>query len=201
MLSIFSLLDVSKISDPETLLFIEMLKSTSESLRQALNDYVDVLILKDTTTAQIEEVNLNKALNIVLRSINSLIQNSKSTINVDFSEFKKIQFNKSYLESIFLNLITNSIKYAKPGSFPAISIYSRKLNGINQLVFSDNGLGFDMDVVKDKIFGLNQKFHNHIDSKGIGLYIVHNHITSLGGTISVESKVNEGAKFIISFKD
>lgn len=201
MLSIFSLLDVSKINDPETLLFIEMLKSTSESLRQALNDYVDVLILKDTTTAQIEEVNLNKALNIVLRSINSLIQNSKSTINVDFSEFKKIKFNKSYLESIFLNLITNSIKYAKPGSSPIISIYSRKLNGINQLVFSDNGLGFDMDVVKDKIFGLNQKFHNHIDSKGIGLYLVHNHITSLGGTISVESKVNEGAEFTISFKD
>lgn len=201
MLSIFSLLDVSKINDPETLLFIDMLKSTSESLRQALNDYVDILILKDNTMAQIEEVNLNEALNIVLRSINSLIQNSKVVLNADFSELEKIKFNKSYLESIFLNLITNSIKYAKPGCLPIISVYSRKLNGMNQLVFSDNGLGFDMDVVKGKIFGLHQKFHNHIDSKGIGLYLVYNHITSLGGTITVESKVNEGVKFIISFKD
>jgi signal transduction histidine kinase len=62
-------------------------------------------------------------------------------------------------------------------------------------------MGFDMEVVKDKIFGLNQKFHNHIDSKGIGLYLVYNHVTSLGGHITVESKINEGAKFTISFKD
>lgn len=201
MLSIFSLLDVSTISDPETLLFIDMLKSTSECLRQALNDYVDILILKDESNAQIEEINLNASLNTVLHSINSLIQNSKVTINIDFSELEKIKFNKSYLESIFLNLITNSIKYAKPGCLPIITVNSRKFNRINQLVFSDNGLGFDMDVVKGKIFGLHQKFNNHIDSKGIGLYLVYNHITSLGGDITVESKINEGAKFIISFKD
>ena len=66
MLSIFSLLDVSTISDPETLLFIDMLKSTSESLRQALNDYVDILILKDDSNAQIEEINLSASLNMVL---------------------------------------------------------------------------------------------------------------------------------------
>ncbi len=58
-----------------------------------------------------------------------------------------------------------------------------------------------MDNVKDKIFGFNQKFHNHADSKGIGLYLVYNHIISLGGRIEIESKINEGAKFIISFKD
>jgi PAS domain S-box-containing protein len=201
MLSIFSLLDVSKINDPETLLFIEMLKSTSESLKQALNDYVDILILKDNATAHIEQVNLKEALNTVIRSVNSLIQNSKVVLHVDFSELEEIKFNKSYLESIFLNLITNSIKYAKPDCLPIVSVYSRIQNGINQLVFSDNGLGFDMDAVKGKIFGLHQKFNNHIDSKGIGLYLVYNHISSLGGTIIVESKINEGATFIISFKD
>jgi PAS domain S-box-containing protein len=201
LLSIFSLLDVSKIEDPETLQFIEMLKLTTENLSQALNDYLDVLILEENNIAQIEKLDLNESLNVVSSSINSLIQNSKAIINVDFSELEKINFNKAYLESIFLNLITNSIKYAKPGHFPIISLYSRKINGISQLVFSDNGLGFDMDAVKDKIFGLHQKFHNHIDSKGIGLYLVYNHITSLGGTITVESKINEGTKFIISFKD
>jgi len=201
LLSIFSLLDVSKIEDEETLQFIEMLKSTSESLRQALNDYVDILILDENNNAQIEELSLNESLNTVTRSINSLIQDSKATINVDFTELEKINFNKAYLESTFLNLITNSIKYAMPGRLPIISIYSKKTNGISQLIFSDNGLGFDMNVVKDKIFGLHQKFHNHLDSKGIGLYLVHNHIHSLGGNISVESEVNVGTKFIISFKD
>ena len=201
LLSIFSLLDVSTISDPETLQFIEMLESTSESLKQALNDYLDILTQKDDINAKIEKISLKKSLNIVLLSINSLIQNSKVTINVDFTELKKIKFNKAYMESILLNLITNSIKYAKPGTSPIISISSRKIDGKNQLIFSDNGLGFDIDAVKGKIFGLHQKFHNHIDSKGIGLYLVHNHITSLGGEISVESIINEGTKFTISFKD
>lgn len=201
LLSIFSLLDVSKIEDEETLQFIEMLKSTSESLRQALNDYVDILILEEDNNAQIEELSLSNSLNTVSRSINSLIQDSKATFVVDFSQLEKVNFNKAYMESIFLNLITNSIKYAMPGRLPIISICSQKNNGISQLIFSDNGLGFDMNLVKDKIFGLHQKFHNHIDSKGIGLYLVYNHINSLGGHITVESEVNVGTKFIISFKD
>ena len=201
LLSIFSLLDVSKIEDAETLQFIDMLKSTSESLRQALNDYVDILILEENNNAKIEELSLNDSLKTVSRSINSLIQDSKTTINADFSKLEKINFNKAYLESIFLNLITNSIKYASPGRLPVISIYSQKIDEKNQLIFSDNGLGFDMNLVKDKIFGLHQKFHNHVDSKGIGLYLVYNHINSLGGHISVESEVNVGTKFIITFKN
>ena len=201
LLSIFSLLDISKINDPETLEFIKMLKSTSESLKQALNDYVDILTLKDNAIAQIEELDLNESLQVVMHSISSLIQNSKVTIHADFSKLEKINFNKAYLESIFLNLITNSIKYAKPGCSPIISIYSKNNNGIDQLFFSDNGIGFDMNLVKDKVFGLHQKFHNHIDSKGIGLYLVNNHITSLGGKIEVDSKINEGTTFIISFKN
>jgi len=67
-------------------------------------------------------------------------------------------------------------------------------------VVSDNGLGFDIEKVGDKIFGLHQTFHKHADSKGVGLYLVNKHITSLGGTITVESKPNEGARFEMIFK-
>ena len=199
LLSIFSLMDVSKIHDPETVEFIKMLKLTSENLREALNNYLDVLIVNDNITAEIDQIELASSLNTVVLSINSLIQNSEVTITTDFSELEKIKFNKSYLESIFLNLITNSIKYAQPGVLPIISITSNNRNGNNQVIYSDNGLGFDLEKVKDKIFGLHQKFHNHIDSKGIGLYLVHNYITSLGGDITVESKVNQGTKFTITF--
>lgn len=201
LLSIFSILDVSKIQDSETLQFIEMLQSTTEGLKETLNNYVDLLILEDKGIAQIEEINFNTSANAVIFSVNSLIQNTKTIINIDFSQLEKVNFNKTYLESIFLNLITNSIKYAKPGHSPIISIYTRKIDGEEQLIFSDNGIGFDMEIVKDKIFGFQQKFHNHIDSKGIGLYLIYNHITSLGGKIEVESKINEGTKFTISFKN
>jgi PAS domain S-box-containing protein len=200
LLSIFKLLDVSKIQDQETLEFIGMLRSATESLKDTLNSYVDILSQKDVLNVHIEELDLNECLNSVLQSLRSLVQHSNAKITVDFSAFTKVKFNKAYLESIFLNLITNSIKYVKPHDFPVISIYSKQEGGINQLIFTDEGLGFDMDKVKDKLFGFNQKFHNHIDSKGIGLYLVYNHIISLGGHITVESKINEGATFIISFK-
>ena len=201
LLSVFNLLDTSKIQDEETLEFIGMLKTSTESLKDTLNSYVDVLSRKNVLNVDTEELHLSERLNIVMHSLRSLIQNSKTIIQGDFTGFEKVKFNEAYLESIFLNLITNSIKYTKPDSSPVISIYTRYENGVKQLIFADEGQGFDMENVKDKIFGFNQKFHNHKDSKGIGLYLVYNHIISLGGRIAIESKVNEGAKFIISFKD
>lgn len=199
LLSIFNFLDLSKIQDQEMLEFFEMLKISAEGLKDTLNNYVDTLTQKNILEVHTEELNLSDCLDTVLSSLSALIQDSKAKIAIDFSVFDTIYFNKAYLESIFLNLITNSIKYIKPDTAPAISIYTRERDNIKQLVFSDKGLGFDMDVVKDKIFGFNQKFHNHSDSKGIGLYLVYNHVTSLGGKISVESRPNEGATFIISF--
>lgn len=201
LLAIFSILDVAKINDSETLELIDLLKTTSESLMQTLNNSIDTLTQKEKESSNIEILSFNESLNVVLRSISSLVQNSKVIINIDFSELETITFNKAFLESIFLNLVTNSIKYAKPNEPSVISVFSKKTNGIPQLIVSDTGMGFDMELVKDKIFGLNQKFHSHIDSKGIGLYLVYNHVTSLGGHITVESKINEGAKFIISFKN
>ncbi|ERM81692.1 hypothetical protein P872_19540 [Rhodonellum psychrophilum GCM71 = DSM 17998] len=197
--AIFNLLDFSKIQDAETVELLGYLKSISGNLNKTINDYIDVLCQKESLNAQKENLNLYHSLNEVLDSISSLISNSKTSLTVDFSEFDEILFNKAYLESIFLNLITNSIKYAKPDTLPSISIRTRIFNGVKQLVFSDEGMGFDMNKVKDRIFGLNQKFHNNIDSHGIGLYLVYNHVSNMGGRIEVESKVNEGASFIISF--
>ena len=202
MLSVFSLIDISKINDPETSELIEILKVTSEKLKEALNDSIDQLIENEHINTQIEEVNLREALDEVLASIISLINDSEAILQIDFTAFETITFNKAYIKSIFLNLITNSIKYAKPTQAPHISITSRKINGRKQLIFSDNGIGFDLNKVKDKIFGLYEKFHTNDDgnSSGIGLYLVYNHITSLGGRIALESNINEGATFTISFK-
>jgi PAS domain S-box-containing protein len=201
LISVFDLLDTSKIQDTETLEFIGILKSTTENLKETLNKYVDALGEKNEPTIRLEELDLNDCLHVVQQSLSTLILNSKTVINTNFSEASKIRFNRIYLESILLNLITNSIKYVKPDRFPVISICSKQENGINQLIFKDEGLGFDTDKVKDRIFGFSQKFHNHSDSKGIGLYLVYNHITSLGGHIAIESKINEGTKFTITFRN
>jgi len=199
LLSVFNLLDNTKIENEEVLDFIVMLKAATEKLKSTLNNYVDVLSGHETLSVAIEDLDLEKCLDTVLQSLQSLIKDSRASINVDFLQVGHIKFNRAYLESVFLNLITNSIKYAQPHLPPVISILSKRENNVDQLIFTDNGLGFDMDKVKNRIFGFNQKFHNHIDSKGIGLYLVYNHITSLGGTISFDSRINKGTTFIISF--
>ncbi len=200
LLTGLELIDTSLNNDEETIELIEILKSSGKYIKKTLNNYVDTLSEKLYAPVDIEEVEFNESLSAVLKSIISLIQTSKVKITTNFTEIDKVEFNKAYMESILLNLITNSIKYSRRGVPPEISIVSKKINGTIQLIFTDNGLGFNMNEVKDKIFGLHQTFHNNKDSKGIGLYLVQNHITSLGGKIDVKSKVNEGTKFTITFK-
>ncbi|MFC5270271.1 PAS domain-containing sensor histidine kinase [Adhaeribacter terreus] len=201
LLSIFSLIDVSRIEDQKTAKFVGTLKLASDQLRRTMDNYVDILIEKHDVHANIKEIDLAENLREVLQSISSLVQTSQATIQTNFEAAPTVHFNEVYLKSIFLNLITNAIKYARPGFPPEISIYSEQENGQIKLIITDNGQGFDLEKVKDRIFGLHQKFLDRSDSKGIGLYLVHSHITSLGGKISVESKPNQGAKFIITFPE
>ena len=69
------------------------------------------------------------------------------------------------------------------------------------LTFKDNGIGIDLLRNKDKIFGLYQRFHNHPDSKGLGLYLVKSQVEAMAGTITVASEVGKGTTFTITFKN
>jgi len=200
LLSIFSLLDISKIQDKDTLQYIEMLETSVFQLKNTLDKHIDILNEEDKLNVKLEKVNLKNTLNNTLDPLKALIEDSKATFNIDFSEVTDINFNAFYLHSIFLNLISNSIKYSRPGVPSIITITSKKVDGFIQLIFSDNGLGFDMEKVDGKIFGLHQSFHDHHDSKGIGLYLVNNYMLSLGGNIGVESKVNVGTTFFLNFR-
>jgi PAS domain S-box-containing protein len=199
-LSIFSLLDISKIQDEDTLKYIEMLETSAFQLKNTLNKHIDVLNAEDKLNVKLEKVGFQNTLNNTLEPLKALIEDSQVTFNIDFSGVTDINFNAFYLQSIFLNLISNSIKYSRPGVPSIITITSKKVDEFIQLIFSDNGLGFDMKKVDGKIFGLHQSFHDHHDSKGIGLYLVSNYMHSLGGNISVESKLNVGTSFFLNFR-
>lgn len=200
-MAVTSIIDISRISDQDTINLIEILKVSGNLLKQTTNNYVDALSENYIAHAKIEELDFQQSLDNVLKSIGFLVQTSEASVHANFSKLPKLRFNKAYLESVLLNLITNSIKYAMPGVAAVISIQSDRVDGTSQLTVVDNGVGFDMKKVKNNIFGLHKKFHNHKESKSIGLYLVYNQVTSLGGEISVESKINKGAKFTISFRD
>jgi signal transduction histidine kinase len=201
LLSIFELLDTTTVKDPDTLEYIQLIEMTALNLKETLNGYVALLDENNEVNEHLEQINLETTLQEVITSINALIENSQAKIDSNFTALQNIKFNKANLKSIFLNLITNAIKYSKMDYLPEITISSKIIDQKNQLIVADNGIGFDIENVKDKIFGLHQKFHDHADSKGIGLYLVHNHITSLGGTITVDSKIDLGTTFTITFKD
>jgi signal transduction histidine kinase len=69
------------------------------------------------------------------------------------------------------------------------------------LVFADNGIGFDAEKYKDRVCGLYQRFHDHIEGQGIGLFIIRSQIAALGGMLHIESQVDKGTTFTIVFKD
>ena len=201
LLALFDLIDFSKVTDRETLQLLEVIQYVGEKVKKSLNTHVDLLSEKTKQDTRVEETGFQECLDQVIQSLAAIIETSKTTIEADFSKLQCIRFNKEYLKSIFLNLITNAIKYARPDQLPVISMRSEKNIGTKQLIISDNGSGFDIEKVKDDIFDFPQKFHNNPDSKGIGLYLVHSHVAVLGGHIDIDSKVNEGTTFTISFKN
>lgn len=198
LISILSILDLSKISDEETRTLFGLLQTSAEKMRTMLDKQIDTLKYTENIAGDIENIDIADCLLSVTQSIQSLIKSSKTKIETHLRGLDSILFNRSYLESIFLNLITNSIKYARPGISPHIIIETKMEGDSQQIIFSDNGVGFDMKKAKGKIFGFNQTFHNNEDSEGIGLYLVYNHVRAMGGTIQVQSKVNEGTTFTIS---
>lgn len=200
LLALFDLIDPSKVNDKETVQLLEVLQYVAEKVRKTLDMHVDELSEKTRHGARVEETNFQECLNEVLQSMTTILKTSRTTILADFSNLPAVRFNKGYLKSIFLNLITNSIKYGRPEQPPAISIYSENNFGTKQLIVADNGSGFDTTNVKEQIFQFPQKFHNNPLSTGIGLYLVHNHVSSLGGDVDIDSKIGEGTKVIISFK-
>ncbi|MCC5914589.1 MAG: PAS domain S-box protein [Balneolaceae bacterium] len=200
LISIFSLMDISHITDEQTRVFIGMLKKSADNLKVTLDNYVDSLKSQDSRFIGLVDTKIMDVIDTIRLTIDSLIKDSKTTFRIDLDAYDSVNFNPKYLESIFLNLITNSIKYAHPDRDPVITIKTRFADGKKRLIFSDNGIGFDSEKQKENVFGLNQTFHENRDSKGIGLYLVYNHITNLGGRITVESIVDQGTTFELTFR-
>jgi len=201
LVSICKLIKIDTIEDQRTVKLIEGFKSSTQLLNETLNDLLNILIIKENINLPSDTVNFDALLGKVRSLIYMDLIEKGATIDIDFSEAESVEFSAPYMESILLNLITNAIKYRHPERLPYIKIKTKKgPNGKTILTFSDNGIGMDMEVVKDKIFGLYKRFHKNADSKGIGLFLTHSQITSLGGTINCDSAVNVGTTFTITFR-
>lgn len=170
-------------------------------LNETINDLVKVIIIKDNPSMQKEMVSLAEVFENVFGQLSFQIEAHKPIIKLNLDKVPLLNTNKAYIESILLNLLTNSIKYKSENRKLKISITAEQIDHSVFLTFSDNGIGIDLERNGDKVFGLYQRFHNYPDSKGLGLYLVKSQVETMGGTIRVESEVNKGTTFIITFKN
>jgi light-regulated signal transduction histidine kinase (bacteriophytochrome) len=108
------------------------------------------------------------------------------------------QADPALLKHVWVNLISNAIKYSRPREITRIKIGSLLAADPSGPVYfiQDNGIGFDMQYAT-KLFGVFQRMHSTADfeGSGVGLAIVKNIIEQHGGRIWAESEINKGATF------
>jgi PAS domain S-box-containing protein len=203
IVNITSLLDLynhKNPSDMENIEIIENLKISTNILNGTLEDLIEVVSIKKNKLPKIERVSFRKLLKNTERSLSKQFHESGAVIESDYSAAPYINYIYSHLENFIINLTTNSIKYKHAERNPVIQIKSYLEDGYTVIEFKDNGIGLDLERYKDRLFGLYQRFHSHVDGKGLGLYLIREQIRAHDGNLRVESTVGVGTTFYIYLK-
>lgn len=201
LLAISDLINPNHILNEQTNTLFKAVKISTHQLNDTLNDIIKVLIVREQKQRNLEDISLSQAWSSFLLMQKSQISVPEYEIITDFQNPSKIYYDKEYLESIFSNLFSNAIKFASKERPLVIKIRSFVSGPDTVIEFSDNGIGFNYHMVKERIFGLHQRFHDTIGGKGFGLYLIYSLVTSLGGSIRCESEVEKGTHFFIHFKN
>jgi signal transduction histidine kinase len=129
------------------------------------------------------------------------ILHNNAKFEFDLESAPVISFPVKYMNSVLQNLISNAIKYRSLERDPLIKIKTQRIDNEVELIISDNGLGIDIERYKDQVFKIGKIFHRHPNAKGYGLFMTKTQIEAMGGSIGIESKLNEGTTFKITFID
>jgi len=193
------LLDLFKLDIPNATKndIFPLIEEAVSHLGETVVNLNEVAIINTSTNINVEPINLLAKYNKVCRSISALIIESKTKICVDIDKDIFVKGIPAYLDSILLNFLTNAIKYKKTNESAKIELKTQIEDDFVILTIKDYGLGIDLKKHGKKLFGMYKTFHEHEDSRGLGLFITKNQVEALGGKIEVKSKVNEGTTFYI----
>ena len=200
LMSLLSLYDKVNVEEPFNKILIEKFEESTLQLNSTLNDLLEVLVLKSNTNIQIEPLSLTAIAKQVKMNIENLLIEQEGALDLNFTEIDEIHFNRLHLESVFLNLISNAIKYRSKERKLFIKITSKQEGKYVVIEFKDNGMGIDLERYKDRIFGMYQRFHAGKEGKGLGLYMIKAQVLAMGGKIEVESELGKGSIFKIYLK-
>ena len=177
---------------------IEHIKKSTLHLDSIILDLNMILSQSDGRETMRSEVNLTNELQMVKDLLKSQINYAEAEIQSDFKAANTIYSVRSYVQSIFMNLISNSLKYKKPNVPALIRINSHmESDGMLRIDIEDNGIGLNLEKHIDSLYGFYKRFHTHVDGKGLGLHLIKTQVDLLGGRIEVKSIVNEGTTFSV----
>lgn len=206
---------ISRLEDKESdkfsesgLQYMERINSAIARMRTLIDD-----LLQFSRTTKPDKV-------FVMADMNELFENAKQDVAVAILE-KKAQITNDILpkglvisfqiQQLFLNLLSNSLKYSQTGKAPIIKINYETVKAkddpnlgkatksiYHKITFADNGIGFEQKY-SERIFDLFNRLHNKQDysGTGIGLSICKKIIENHQGFIYAKGKVNVGAVFTI----
>lgn len=188
--------------------YLERIKSASARMRVLIDD-----LLQFSRTNKPDK-------EFVMADLNELFENAKQDVAITILE-KKAQIKSDDLpkamviafqmQQLFLNLLSNSLKYSKKETCPIIKINYSKVKATDEpyllkaskdhyhkITFTDNGIGFDQKYA-EKIFDLFNRLHNKEDysGTGIGLSICKKIIENHKGLILAKGEINVGSVFTI----
>jgi PAS domain S-box-containing protein len=132
--------------------------------------------------------------------INELTQQNKELkINWMINELASAKADESMIRQVWVNLISNAIKYSSTREQPCIEIGSQEEDRYTVFYVKDNGVGFD-EQYKHKLFKVFQRLHDNdeFEGTGVGLAVVEKIVSRHGGGVWAEGKEDEGACFYFS---
>jgi PAS domain S-box-containing protein len=179
---------------------IQLLKKAAGNLNETLYNLNNIVNIQTSIDVVIEPLNLSEYILKALVSHNMQIKLRNAKVINKVKEGITVNYNRAYLESVLLNLISNALRYSQAGRDPIISITCFEENRNLVLCVSDNGIGIDLKKHGDKMFGIYQTFNGNADARGFGLFITKNQVDAMGGKIAVESTLNHGTTFKIYFR-
>ncbi|GAB4024368.1 hybrid sensor histidine kinase/response regulator [Spirosoma koreense] len=192
--------------NPDAVSYLERSIRSSARMSALINDLLAYSRLSITETYQ--STDLNALLAELLLDFDDAISRTGATVTIDTLPI--IDTMPSRMRQVFQNLISNALKFVKPGVPPVITIRGERIDSKElesspspqgafcRVVVQDNGIGFDEKFL-DRIFVIFQRLHNHgsYEGTGIGLAIAKKNIDKHHGLIWAHSQVGEGARFIL----
>ncbi|MFR4986361.1 MAG: ATP-binding protein [Lachnospirales bacterium] len=196
-----SSIQVLKLSDNPT---IEEYEENIEVIEENIEKLIDIvnslLLLTSSDTGLFEKINIKDVTDkIILDYKNDL--NSKNINIVNNIQGCNINSNKSLINCVFENIISNAIKYNKP--YGRIDIDFKDEKDYIKFIIKDTGIGISKDNLKNifnPFFREDISRSKDINGNGLGLSLVKNILEKINGNILIESEKNLGTEVLLILK-